>query len=146
MEAAIPAKMFVGNLNFKTTKDDLLEILSEVGRPVDVFLPLDRTTGKPRGFAFVEYATEEDLDKAIALLNGREVAGRTLKANKADERPRRVAGPRQGPPPSRPKAEHGRPRESFQVDFVAEPFDFEDMRNSRGKGSRRNLRAKKRSL
>ncbi len=138
--------MFVGNLNFKTTKDDLIEILSEVGRPVDVFLPLDRTTGKPRGFAFVEFAAEEDLEKAIALLNGREVAGRTLKANKADERPRRAAGPRQGPPPSRPRGDNGRQRESFQVDFAPEPFDFDDLRNGRGKGSRRNLRAKKRSL
>ncbi len=146
MEAAIPAKMFVGNLNFKTTKDDLVEVLSEVGRPVDVFLPLDRTTGKPRGFAFVEFATEDELEKAIALLNGREVAGRTLKANKADERPRRSPGPHQGPAPARPRADFGKPRDPFPSEFASEPFDFDDMRNGRGKGSRRNLRAKKRSL
>lgn len=144
--------MFVGNLNFKTTKDDLIEILAPVGQPVDVFLPLDRDTGKPRGFAFIEFESQEELEKAIALLNGREVGGRMLKANPAEARPPRVGGPRPGPGGPRPssgprpggfEARGGRSGGFAPAPDMLDPFDE---RMSRSKGSRRNLRARKRSL
>lgn len=95
-----------------------------------MFLPLDRATNKPRGFAFVEFASEEEAKRAIAVLDGKELGGRTLKANSADERPRRFDGPPRG----------GRPMPAPAM------FDPNDGRISRPKGSRRNVRARKRSL
>jgi cold-inducible RNA-binding protein len=148
--------MFVGNLSFKTTKDDLIEVLAPVGQPLDVFLPLDRATNKPRGFAFVEFAEEDELERAIALLNGREVGGRVLRANRAEDRPRRngvPAGSRAGGPRSNgnsraprlgPRGDNGWPPD--RPDASAIFFDPDDGRISRPKGSRRNLRARKRSL
>jgi cold-inducible RNA-binding protein len=148
--------MFVGNLSFKTTKDELVEVLAPVGQPVDVFLPLDRATNKPRGFAFVEFAEEEELERAIALLNGREVGGRVLRANRAEDRPRRIggpggprsAGPRPGGPPRSPRSgargDGGWAPEGLDPSAIF--FDPDDGRVSRPKGSRRNLRARKRSL
>jgi cold-inducible RNA-binding protein len=121
--------MFVGNLSFKTTREDLTELLAEVGEPLDVFLPLDRASGKPRGFAFVEFGSRDELEKAIALLNGREVGGRTLRANQAEDRPRR-----------------GNDRRSIGAFAGPAMFDPDDGRISRPKGSRRNVRARKRSL
>ena len=129
-EAAISAKIFVGNLSFKTTKEELTELVSTVGQPVDVFLPLDRATNKPRGFAFVEFASEEEAKRAIAMLDGKDLGGRALKANSADERPRRTEGPHGG-------------RFSSPAPAM---FDPGDGRMSRPKGSRRNVRARKRSL
>ncbi|MBI4916031.1 MAG: RNA-binding protein [Acidobacteria bacterium] len=123
--------MFVGNLSFKTTKEELTELVSTVGQPVDVFLPLDRATNKPRGFAFVEFSSEDEAKRAIAMLDGKELGGRALKANSADERPRR---PMDGPPRG------GRPVPGPAM------FDPNDGRLSRPKGSRRNVRARKRSL
>ena len=60
---AIPAKVFVGNLSFRTTKEELTEMLSAAGTVVDVYMPADRATGKPRGFAFVEFATEAEAER-----------------------------------------------------------------------------------
>jgi RNA recognition motif-containing protein len=104
---------------------------------VDLYMPTDRATGKPRGFAFVEYSTEAEAEEAIRKFNGREFDGRTLKVNAADERPRARTGPRErqwGPPP----------------DFggrTAEPSFFPvEGRVSRPKGSRRGTRGRKRSV
>jgi cold-inducible RNA-binding protein len=128
-ERAIPAKVFVGNLSFQTTKERLLEFLSPVGNIVDVAIPLDRESGRPRGFAFVEFATDADATAAIAQLNGQELDGRALRINAAEDRPRR--GPSSfGPPPG--GFEGG--GESF----------FGGRRPFKAKGSRRGLRARKR--
>ena len=62
------SKLFVGNLDFKTTKTDLEELFGQAGSVVDVFLPTDRATGKPRGFGFVEYATEAEAQAAIDVV------------------------------------------------------------------------------
>lgn len=86
------SKIFVGNLNFNTTREELETLFSEAGQIRDVFLPTDRETGRPRGFAFVEYETEEDASKAIERFNGQELGGRQLRVNIAEERPRRVGG------------------------------------------------------
>ncbi|MGN6183121.1 MAG: RNA recognition motif domain-containing protein [Thermoanaerobaculia bacterium] len=89
------AKVFVGNLNFSTTKTEVQDLFSQVGAIRDVFLPMDRESGRPRGFAFVEFASDEDAAKAIEKFNGYELSGRALRVNAAEDRPR-SSGPRPG--------------------------------------------------
>jgi len=79
-------KLFVGNLNFKTTGDDLKELFSEVGGCDSATVMFDRATGRSRGFGFVEMSSDEEAQKAITELNGREFQGRNLNVNEARER------------------------------------------------------------
>src|SRR4051812_9398813 len=88
----MPAKVFVGNLDFNTTKDEVQSLFSQVGEIRDVFLPTDRESGRPRGFAFVEFASDEDAAKAIEKFNGYELSGRALRVNAAEDRPRTGGG------------------------------------------------------
>mgnify|MGYP002624602187 FL=1 len=132
-EGIIGAKLFVGNLNFQTTRDELSELFSEVGELVDVFLPLDRATGKPRGFGFVEYADPADAKEAVEKFDGHELGGRALRVNEAADRPPRAPRP--------PRFQGGGPPQGGDGGFYG-PSD----RPSRPKGSRRNARGKKRSL
>lgn len=143
----MPAKVFVGNLNFNTTRDELQSLMSQVGQVRDVFLPNDRETGRPRGFAFVEFASDEDAAKAIEKFNGYEMGGRALRVNAAEDRPRR--GPGGGPGGG--GGGYGRP--SFTPDFGGGDGggDYPTDRGFGGgggksKGSRRNIRGRKRSL
>jgi RNA recognition motif-containing protein len=138
--ATISAKIFVGNLSYQTSRDELTRLLSEAGNVVDAYLPSDRETGRPRGFAFVTFATEAEAAQAIQRFNGREVDGRKLVVNPAEARPPRRpdgAGPpprMAGPPPSGdPFGGGGGSREGRGRPFKA-------------KGSRRGLRGRKRSL
>ena len=86
---AIGARLYVGNLSYNTDERSLREVFEQEGRRVaEVKLVTDRETGQPRGFAFVEMASPADAEAAIAALNGRELDGRTLKVNEAQERPR----------------------------------------------------------
>jgi len=86
-------RLFVGNLSFSTTEDTLRMALSEGGRTVkDVHMPADRETGRPRGFAFAEMGSEADAKAAIAALDGKQLDGRPLKVNEAEERPPRTGG------------------------------------------------------
>ncbi len=78
--------LFVGNLPFKTSQDELRQLFSSYGTVNAVRIVRDRQTGRPRGFGFVEMA-EGSADKAIRALNGSEFGGRTLKVNIADDRP-----------------------------------------------------------
>jgi RNA recognition motif-containing protein len=86
------SKLFVGNLDFRTSSEEISELFVQVGPIKEVFLPLDRETRRPRGFAFVEYESEEDAEKAIAKFNGHELGGRPLRVNAAEERPRTGGG------------------------------------------------------
>jgi hypothetical protein len=79
-------KLFVGNLNFKTTGDDLKELFAEAGGCDSATVMFDRATGRSRGFGFVEMSTDEEAQKAITDLNGREFQGRNLNVNEARER------------------------------------------------------------
>jgi len=84
--------IYVGNLSYDVKQDDLAEIFAEYGTVKRVQVPTDRETGRVRGFAFVEMATEAEEDAAIEALNGAEWMGRDLNVNKAkprEERPSR---------------------------------------------------------
>ena len=145
--AAISTKVFVGNLNFSTTKEELTALLGEAGRVVNVHLPTDRESGRPRGFAFVEFSQPSEASEAITKFHNREVGGRRLNVNAADDRPRRpgerpafrpsTGGPSYAAPSP---AAFGEQRDDFGGGGGAAGRPFKN------KGSRRGLRARKRSL
>jgi RNA recognition motif-containing protein len=86
-------RVYVGNLSFQTTEDGLRAFVTEGGRNVSkISLVTDRDTGQPRGFAFVDFATEADAQAAIGSLNGTALDGRTLTVNEAREREPRGGG------------------------------------------------------
>jgi cold-inducible RNA-binding protein len=87
-------KLYVGNISFNTTNQDLNDLFGTVGTVQSANVVEDRETGRSRGFAFVEMASKEDADNAIAQLNGKEVDGRELKVNEA--KPREDRGGRGG--------------------------------------------------
>ncbi|OLP16783.1 RNA-binding protein [Leptolyngbya sp. 'hensonii'] len=78
--------IYIGNLSFQATEEDLREIFAEYGEVSRVSLPTDRETGRKRGFAFVEMKDEAKEDVAISELDGAEWLGRELKVNKAKPR------------------------------------------------------------
>ena len=122
------SKVFVGNLSFDTTREELEALFAPLGEIAEVIVPLDRDSGRPRGFAFVTFAAAESAAQAIEKLDGVELGGRNLRVNEATAersggRPsgggyggRNFGGAAPGRPPSRPK------------------------------GSRRNIRGRKRSI
>ena len=87
------SKLYVGNLSFTTTEDALRAAFSEDGRTVkEVAIPSDRETGRPRGFAFVTMGSDADAKAAIAALDGKDLDGRSLKVNEAQDKPRPGGG------------------------------------------------------
>lgn len=84
--------MFVGNLSFNTTENDLQDVFAAHGTVVEANLMMDRMSGKPRGFGFVTMSTPEEAQKAIEALNGKSVDGRALTVNIARPREERPAG------------------------------------------------------
>ena len=86
------AKLFVGNLSFNTTENELQDAFSAHGTVVEANLMMDRATGRPRGFAFVTMGSPEEAQKAIQALNGKEFGGRTLTVNVARPREERPSG------------------------------------------------------
>ena len=118
--------IFVGNLNFDTTSDDIEELFGQSGSVLNVTLPKDRETGRPRGFGFVEFADEASVMKAIDMFDGYEFNGRTLRINMAEDKQNRSRGPS-----NMDSFGGGRgPRGGFKP--------------KKPKGSRRNIRAQKR--
>jgi RNA recognition motif-containing protein len=90
-------KMYVGNLPFKATAQEITDLFSQYGAVTDVFLPVDRDTGRPRGFAFVSMDTPEAMNAAIEGLNGKDFGGRNLAINEARPREERPGGFGGGP-------------------------------------------------
>jgi len=86
------AKLFVGNLSFSITENDLQDAFAAHGTVIEANLMMDRATGRPRGFAFVTMGSPEEAQKAIAALNGKELGGRALTVNIARPREERPAG------------------------------------------------------
>src|SRR5947208_17184935 len=85
-------KLYVGNLSFDTSSNDLQTLFAKAGTVQSVSLIEDRETGRSRGFGFVEMQTKEEGEAAIAQFNGTELAGRTLKVNEAKPREDRSKG------------------------------------------------------
>lgn len=81
--------LFVGNLSFQTTEEELRSLFESFGEITRIQLMKDRDTGRSRGFGFVEMGEEESAEKAMAALNGKEVQGRTLTVNEARPKPER---------------------------------------------------------
>ena len=88
--------LFVGNLPFTSTEDALRALFAPFGEVGQVKIMTDRDTNKPRGFAFVEMSQDEDAQKAIAALNGKDFEGRALTVNEARPKPERSGGYRAG--------------------------------------------------
>ena len=78
--------IFVGNLPFRAEQEDVAELFTPFGEVTNCFLPLERDTGRKRGFAFVELADEDSESRAIDALQGAELMGRPLRINKAEPR------------------------------------------------------------
>jgi len=85
-------KLYVGNLAFQTTSEELQELFAQAGTVESASVVEDRMTGRSRGFAFVEMATKEEANAAIEQFNGKEVGGRALKVNEAKPRENRGGG------------------------------------------------------
>jgi RNA recognition motif-containing protein len=88
----MPAKLFVGNLSFQATEEDLRELFAQAGTVETVRIITDQFTGRPRGFGFVEMATKEEATKAIEMLNGRLFRDRNLVVDEARPQPQRGPG------------------------------------------------------
>ena len=108
-------RLFIGNLPYAANEADLREHLSAVGAPIQVVLPMDRETGRPRGFAFVDYADRGVAEEAIRRFNQQPFKGRPLAVSEA--RPREERGPGaprpggfSGPRPGGPSGFSGPPR------------------------------------
>ena len=86
------SKLFVGNLSFNTTENDLQDAFAAHGTVTETNLMMDRVSGRPRGFGFVTMSTPEEAQKAIAALNGAQLDGRALTVNIARPREERPAG------------------------------------------------------
>ena len=87
-------KLFVGNLSFQTTENDLNDAFAAHGSITEVNLMMDRTTNRSRGFAFVTMSTDEEAQKAIAAMNGVDLGGRSITVNIAKPREERPSGGR----------------------------------------------------
>jgi len=87
-------KLYVGNLAFQTTSQDLQELFSQAGTVQSASVMEDRETGRSRGFAFVEMSSQDEATSAIEQFNGKEVGGRALKVNEAKPRENRGGGGR----------------------------------------------------
>ena len=88
----MPAKLFVGNLSFQATEEDLRELFQQSGTVESVRIVTDQFTGRPRGFGFVEMSTKEEATKAIEMLNGRLFRDRNLVVDEARPQPQRGPG------------------------------------------------------
>lgn len=86
------SKLYVGNLSFKTTEDELRSHFGQFGSVTDVYVAMDRMTGRPRGFAFVTMGTPEEAKMAAEKVNGTDFEGRQLTVNEARPKEDRPAG------------------------------------------------------
>lgn len=89
------SKLYVGNFPYSCTEDQLRAVFSEYGQITDLAMIMDRETGRPKGFAFVTFASAQAAEKALEQ-NGRDLGGRPLKVNMALERDNSSRGPRPG--------------------------------------------------
>src|SRR3954465_878960 len=86
------SKLYVGNLSFKTTEDELRSAFGQFGSVTDVYVAMDKMTGRPRGFAFVTMGTADEAKSAAEKLNGTDLGGRQLTVNEARPKEERPGG------------------------------------------------------
>jgi cold-inducible RNA-binding protein len=86
------SKLYVGNMSFKTTEDDLRAAFGQFGSVTDVYVAFDKMTGRPRGFAFITMGTPDEAKQAAEKLNGTDLGGRLLTVNEARPKEERPAG------------------------------------------------------
>src|SRR6185312_12070399 len=91
-------KLFVGNLSFDTTENDLQDAFAAHGTVVETNLMTDRATGRSRGFGFITMASEQEAENAVTAMNGRSIGGRALTVNIARPREERAPGAGEGRP------------------------------------------------
>ena len=84
-------RLYVGNLSYGTTELELREVFGQIGAVTDAKVVMDRETGRPRGFGFVEMSSA-DAQRAMQSLNGKDFGGRPLKVNEAQDKPRTGGG------------------------------------------------------
>ena len=135
-------RLFVGNLPYDVTEAELKTLFAASGAAPSVRIPIDRETGKPRGFAFVEFAERTRADEAIRTLNGQLFKGRPLSVNEARAREdgpaaRPRPAPRPGDWPSEPGAAEaparaGQPRRTFGPDAPPRGKRKPEIRSSKG--------------
>ena len=94
----MPVKLFVGGIPYRATEEELREFFSPAGEVISIYIPLERETQRPRGFAFVEMADQAAADKAITMFNDADMGGRKIAVSLA--RPMEERGPR---PSSQPQ-------------------------------------------
>lgn len=139
----MPVRLFVGNLPYDMTEPDLREFFSPVGPLSTVIIPVDRETGKRRGFAFVEFNDPAQAAEASRRLNNQPFKGRNITINEArarESRPESGSGPRPGYS-MRPASFNGAPRPAFtpRPSFGSSDFTPNPMENGRaGRGERRS--------
>jgi RNA recognition motif-containing protein len=103
-------RLFVGNISYRTLEPDLQDYFSQAGVVTSCNLMLDKFTGKSRGFAFIEYGTSEEANKAVEMFHGKDFQGRALTVNIArprEERPPREARGDRGDRGDRPRRDRG---------------------------------------
>ncbi len=86
------SKLYVGNMSFKTTEDDLRAAFGQFGSVADVYVAFDKMTGRPRGFAFITMGTADEAKMAAEKLNGTDLGGRLLTVNEARPKEERSGG------------------------------------------------------
>ena len=86
------SKLYVGNLSFKTTEDELRAAFGQFGSVTDLYVAMDKMTGRPRGFAFVTMGTAEEAKAATEKMNGTDLGGRQLTVNEARPKEERSGG------------------------------------------------------
>ena len=86
------SKLYVGNLSFKTTEDELRAAFGQFGTVTDLYVAMDKMTGRPRGFAFITMGTEEEAKAATEKMNGTDLGGRQLTVNEARPKEERPGG------------------------------------------------------
>ena len=121
-------KLYVGNLNYATTEERLREVFAPYGEILSAVVIVDRATGQSKGFGFVELADDDAAERAISTLGGREIDGRRVRVNEAEERAPRERRPFRPRDDFRPQGGFGqrdgyRPRDSYRQRDDYRPAD-----------------------
>jgi RNA recognition motif-containing protein len=136
-EDHLPVRLFVGNLPYDANEAEVREFFAQAGTVTFVHLPVDRETGRPRGFAFVEFAERAQAESAISRFNNQPFKDRPLVVNEA--RARGEAGPSPRPPSSSPRPSSGPPRGFSPRPSTSWGGDTDEVEMKPGRAAARNF-------